>query len=188
MITEAKESCMRIVTTRRVLQLMRMMPARQGPVKVAYWTTYTNSETQSITIFHIFAIVCEMCWKFFSFQLVFFFRCRWFTSQSIPTPVMHSVWKSRCDTRRRFAKSSLPLLKNSGVSERVGIDCSCFSLGDHHFSTRTCAEKMLWLRAISNVKATQSKPLRFCQDSCSLNKSMISENISCKESPSIIHP
>ena len=55
--------------------------------------------------------------------------------------------------------------KNSGVSERVGIDCSCFSLGDHHFSTRTCAEKMLWLRAISNVKATQSKPLRFCQDS-----------------------
>ena len=41
----------------------------------------------------------------------------------------------------------------SGVSERVGIDCSCFSLGDHHFSTRTCAEKMLWLRAISNVKA-----------------------------------
>lgn len=38
------------------------------------------------------------------------------------------------------------------VSERVGIDCSCFSLGDHHFSTRTCAEKMLWLRAISNVK------------------------------------
>lgn len=38
------------------------------------------------------------------------------------------------------------------VSERVGVDCSCFSLGDHHFSTRTCAEKMLWLRAISNVK------------------------------------
>mmetsp|Transcript_77283 Transcript_77283/g.202783 ORF Transcript_77283/g.202783 Transcript_77283/m.202783 type:complete len:566 (+) Transcript_77283:201-1898(+) len=38
------------------------------------------------------------------------------------------------------------------VSERVGIDCSCFSLGDHHFSTRSCSEKMLWLRAISNVK------------------------------------
>lgn len=41
---------------------------------------------------------------------------------------------------------------NTLVSERVGVDCSCFSLGDHHFSTRTCAEKMLWLRAISNVK------------------------------------
>merc|ERR1712107_188421 len=38
------------------------------------------------------------------------------------------------------------------VSERVGVDCSCFSLGEQHFSTRTCAEKMLWLRAISNVK------------------------------------
>jgi len=38
------------------------------------------------------------------------------------------------------------------VSDRVGIDCSCFSLGDHHFSARSCAEKMLWLRAISNVK------------------------------------
>lgn len=38
------------------------------------------------------------------------------------------------------------------VSERVGIDCSCFSLGDHNFAVRTCSEKMLWLRAISNVK------------------------------------
>jgi len=38
------------------------------------------------------------------------------------------------------------------VSDRVGIDCSCFSLGDHHFAARSCAEKMLWLRAISNVK------------------------------------
>jgi len=40
----------------------------------------------------------------------------------------------------------------TGVSDHVGIDCSCFGLGDHHFSARTCAEKMLWLRAISNVK------------------------------------
>jgi len=42
--------------------------------------------------------------------------------------------------------------KDTCVSERVGIDCSCFSLGGHHFNTRSCAEKMLWLRAISNVK------------------------------------
>eukprot|EP00429_Kryptoperidinium_foliaceum_P002158 CAMPEP_0176025362 /NCGR_PEP_ID=MMETSP0120_2-20121206/12406_1 /TAXON_ID=160619 /ORGANISM="Kryptoperidinium foliaceum, Strain CCMP 1326" /LENGTH=452 /DNA_ID=CAMNT_0017358545 /DNA_START=130 /DNA_END=1488 /DNA_ORIENTATION=+ len=41
---------------------------------------------------------------------------------------------------------------NTLISERVGVDCSCFSLGDHHFSARSCAEKMLWLRAISNVK------------------------------------
>jgi len=42
--------------------------------------------------------------------------------------------------------------KDTCVSERVGIDCSCFSLGGHHVSTRSCAEKVLWLRAISNVK------------------------------------
>lgn len=38
------------------------------------------------------------------------------------------------------------------VSERVGVDCSCFSVDGHLFSTRTCVEKMLWLRAVSNVK------------------------------------
>mmetsp|Transcript_13632 Transcript_13632/g.30983 ORF Transcript_13632/g.30983 Transcript_13632/m.30983 type:complete len:396 (-) Transcript_13632:149-1336(-) len=38
------------------------------------------------------------------------------------------------------------------VSERMAIDCSCFSLHGHHFTARTCAEKALWLRAISNVK------------------------------------
>lgn len=38
------------------------------------------------------------------------------------------------------------------VSERVGVDCSCFSVDGHHFSTRSCMEKTLWLRAISNVK------------------------------------
>lgn len=40
----------------------------------------------------------------------------------------------------------------SHVSERVGIDCSCFGFDTHHFSARTAAEKQLWLRAISNVK------------------------------------
>eukprot|EP00931_Biecheleriopsis_adriatica_P004968 TRINITY_DN10654_c0_g2_i1.p1 TRINITY_DN10654_c0_g2~~TRINITY_DN10654_c0_g2_i1.p1 ORF type:complete len:452 (+),score=81.00 TRINITY_DN10654_c0_g2_i1:156-1511(+) len=38
------------------------------------------------------------------------------------------------------------------VSERIGVDCSCFGLGNHHFTTRSCAEKNLWLRAISNIK------------------------------------
>lgn len=41
---------------------------------------------------------------------------------------------------------------NTCVSERVGVDCSCFSFDNYHFTTRTCSEKMLWLRAISNVK------------------------------------
>eukprot|EP00929_Paragymnodinium_shiwhaense_P002670 TRINITY_DN10297_c0_g2_i1.p1 TRINITY_DN10297_c0_g2~~TRINITY_DN10297_c0_g2_i1.p1 ORF type:complete len:538 (-),score=52.23 TRINITY_DN10297_c0_g2_i1:21-1634(-) len=38
------------------------------------------------------------------------------------------------------------------VSERVGVDCSCFSFDGYHFTTRSCGEKLLWLRAISNVK------------------------------------
>lgn len=46
----------------------------------------------------------------------------------------------------------------SCVTERVGVDCSCFSLVGRHFAARTCAEKMLWLRAISNVKVK----LRHC--------------------------
>jgi len=41
---------------------------------------------------------------------------------------------------------------DTSITERVGIDCSCFSVDGHHFSTRTYAEKSLWLRAISNVK------------------------------------
>eukprot|EP00931_Biecheleriopsis_adriatica_P023930 TRINITY_DN15006_c0_g2_i1.p1 TRINITY_DN15006_c0_g2~~TRINITY_DN15006_c0_g2_i1.p1 ORF type:complete len:398 (-),score=58.68 TRINITY_DN15006_c0_g2_i1:45-1238(-) len=38
------------------------------------------------------------------------------------------------------------------VSERVGIDCGCFSLGDYHFAARSCGEKILWLRAVGNVR------------------------------------
>lgn len=38
------------------------------------------------------------------------------------------------------------------VSERVGVDCSCFSFDGYHFTTRTSSEKMLWLRCISNLK------------------------------------
>jgi len=38
------------------------------------------------------------------------------------------------------------------VSERVGIDCSCFSVAGHNLTCTTSAEKILWLRAISNVK------------------------------------
>jgi hypothetical protein len=41
---------------------------------------------------------------------------------------------------------------NTCVSERVGVDCSCFSVDGHHFATRSAQEKTLWLRAISNVK------------------------------------
>ncbi|OLP91141.1 hypothetical protein AK812_SmicGene27181 [Symbiodinium microadriaticum] len=38
------------------------------------------------------------------------------------------------------------------ISERLGVDCSCFTLNDQNFAARSVAEKTLWLRAISNVK------------------------------------
>jgi len=44
------------------------------------------------------------------------------------------------------------ITERSTCCEKVGISCSCFSIEDHLFSTRTLAERKLWLRAISNVK------------------------------------
>lgn len=44
------------------------------------------------------------------------------------------------------------LTEQSLCCEKVGINCSCFCVEDHQFSTRTLAERKLWLRAISNVK------------------------------------
>lgn len=44
------------------------------------------------------------------------------------------------------------------LSERIGIDCSCFSFDNYHFATRTSAEKMLWLRVMRNVRVK----LRHC--------------------------
>lgn len=38
------------------------------------------------------------------------------------------------------------------ISERVGVDSSCFSIDGYNLSVRSCAEKNLWLRAINNVK------------------------------------
>ena len=36
--------------------------------------------------------------------------------------------------------------------EKIGINCSCFSVEDHQFSARSLGERKLWLRAISNLK------------------------------------
>lgn len=38
------------------------------------------------------------------------------------------------------------------ISERVGIDCSCFSVDGRQFSARTRSERDLWLRAVSNLR------------------------------------
>jgi len=46
----------------------------------------------------------------------------------------------------------LRLTARTAIGERVGVDCSCFTVDGHAFTARTCEEKQLWLRAISNVK------------------------------------
>eukprot|EP00930_Biecheleria_cincta_P086455 TRINITY_DN75738_c0_g1_i1.p1 TRINITY_DN75738_c0_g1~~TRINITY_DN75738_c0_g1_i1.p1 ORF type:complete len:467 (-),score=76.54 TRINITY_DN75738_c0_g1_i1:90-1490(-) len=52
----------------------------------------------------------------------------------------------------QVAVSEILLSETAMCSEKIGINCSCFSVEDHHFSTRTLAERKLWLRAISNVR------------------------------------
>lgn len=44
------------------------------------------------------------------------------------------------------------ITERSLCCEKVGINCSCFCVEDHQFTTRTLSERKLWLRAISNVK------------------------------------
>jgi len=46
----------------------------------------------------------------------------------------------------------LLITERSCCCEKVGINCSCFSIEDHQFSSRTLSERRLWLRAISNLK------------------------------------
>jgi len=46
----------------------------------------------------------------------------------------------------------ISITESSICCEKVGINCSCFCIEDHIFSSRTLSERKLWLRAISNVK------------------------------------
>lgn len=46
----------------------------------------------------------------------------------------------------------MPITQDSSYVEILGINCSCFSIGNHHFSARTQSERKLWLRGISNVQ------------------------------------
>jgi len=57
------------------------------------------------------------------------------------------------DASCSVALAQLEIDINTSVTERNGVDCSCFLLGkDLQLCTRSTAEKVLWLRAISNVK------------------------------------
>lgn len=46
----------------------------------------------------------------------------------------------------------LSIAIDTWVTERVGVDCACFSIDGHQFASRTRAERDLWLRAISNLR------------------------------------
>ncbi|CAE7240625.1 unnamed protein product [Symbiodinium sp. KB8] len=47
---------------------------------------------------------------------------------------------------------AMALTADSAVAEKLGINCSCFSVDQRDFSSRTLSERKLWLRAISNIK------------------------------------
>jgi len=44
------------------------------------------------------------------------------------------------------------LTADSQMAEKIGINCSCFSVEQREFSSRTLSERKLWLRAIANIK------------------------------------
>jgi len=64
----------------------------------------------------------------------------------------NAVFAAYADERCNMKVIHLIISDTTCVSERMGVDCSCFSMAGRSFCTRTCAEKILWLRAISNVK------------------------------------
>jgi len=70
------------------------------------------------------------------------------------------------------------ITERSICCEKVGINCSCFSIEEHQFSTRTLAERKLWLRAISNlkVKLQNRAPIPSTEDLCNF-RSAIQEHL-----------
>ena len=48
--------------------------------------------------------------------------------------------------------ANLIIDSDTRITERLGVDSSCFTLNEHHFAARTVAEKLFWIRAISNIK------------------------------------
>lgn len=48
--------------------------------------------------------------------------------------------------------SEISVTARTSCTEKVGISCTCFTIEQHLFSSRSIAERKLWLRAISNIK------------------------------------
>lgn len=47
---------------------------------------------------------------------------------------------------------ALKIRESTVISEVIGVNCSCFSIHGKHFSARTNAEKVFWLRAMGNIQ------------------------------------
>mmetsp|Transcript_105865 Transcript_105865/g.242411 ORF Transcript_105865/g.242411 Transcript_105865/m.242411 type:complete len:391 (+) Transcript_105865:132-1304(+) len=47
---------------------------------------------------------------------------------------------------------NIVITANTACSEKIGINCTCFTIDQHEFSARTMQERKLWLRAVSNLK------------------------------------
>lgn len=52
----------------------------------------------------------------------------------------------------RHCVKCMPIDTQIYYLECLGVNCSCFCLGNQYFATRTPAERKLWLRAISNCQ------------------------------------
>lgn len=137
---EDSEASMRARCVADVARALRMLSAslfppfriRSDPVVGASWTStrlvagyLLMCDNQDIAV-----VYCEL-------------HCHW---DAIAAFAVYE--DDSCDTR--FMRVALGV--HTCISERVGVDCSCFSIDGHHFSARSSAEKAFWLRAVSNVK------------------------------------
>jgi len=88
--------------------------------------------------------------------------------------------------------SEILISETAMCSEKIGINCSCFSVEDHQFSTRTLAERKLWLRAISNVRVKlQNRAPNPCEEELASFRAAIKEHLltirAALEGPGINH-
>ncbi|CAK0864161.1 unnamed protein product, partial [Prorocentrum cordatum] len=60
-----------------------------------------------------------------------------------------AVYQSECCQRRVM---TLSISVQTKCVEKIGINCPCFAIDEHNFSARTCSERKLWLRAVSNLR------------------------------------
>eukprot|EP00913_Durusdinium_trenchii_P024983 g23449.t1 len=114
-----------------------------------FQSTQAGMNFSEFKIFKILGIFCASCWVYGLFMI---FRVT-------PLPTVRKG-AGGCDHLRTCAHqlSEMYVTERSICCEKIGINCSCFSVEEHQFSARSLAERKLWLRAISNLKAPHPNP------------------------------